>query len=479
MRSSGASLRKQLLIWLLIPSLILWLVGAAVTYYVALRFSNGAYDRNLVDGARALAQQVHSVDGRILVDLPIVAQQILETDQSDQVFYQVLAGDGEVIAGNGSIAPPPSNTIRSSHASLRDSALNGKALRVASLYVALSGKEARAPVLVQVAETTNKRAVLAHEILADVALPQLLLIALASVALWLGVGKGLSPLSHLQSAIRDRSHRDLRPLNENDAPEEVRPLIHAINDLLARLAQALSAQQRFVADAAHQLRTPLAGLKTQTALALRERDPAQAHHALRQLHASADQLTRLVNQLLSLARSEPGPNTAPDLQPLDLVQFVRELTSAWVPTALKKSIDLGFDAGGTSATVRAHALLLRELASNLLDNAIRYSPAGSRVTVTITGGAAPRLIVDDNGPGIPASERDRVFERFYRILGTKSEGSGLGLAIVREIAVIHGATVTLSDGVDCRGLRVIVEFREFRAASFDGELNRKPSANLR
>jgi two-component system sensor histidine kinase TctE len=458
MRASSASLRRQLLIWLLIPSLLLWLVGAAVTYSVALRFSKGAYDRNLLDGARALAQQVHAVNGRIVVDLPSVAQQILETDQYDHVFYQVQAPDGHVIAGDADISAPPLDDGPPLRPRLHNATLHYKGLRVASLYVRLPGTQPAETVLVQVAETTNKRMVLAHEILADVALPQLLLIVLAAVAVWVGVGKGLRPLERLQSAIRDRSHRDLRPLNERDSPEEVRPLIRAINDLLERLGRALAVQQRFVGDAAHQLRTPLAGLKTQTALAMREQDPENARHALHQIHTSADQLTRLVNQLLTLARAERGPDAAPSLQHLDLNALARDIASEWVPAALTKDIDLGFEGPDSSVLVQGYPLLLRELVVNLLDNAVRYGGPGGRITVTVGTDRNPTLIVDDDGPGIPMQERDRVFERFYRILGTKSEGSGLGLAIVREIAETHGATVSLDEGEAGRGVRVTVRF---------------------
>lgn len=469
---SRGSLRRQLLTWLLIPSLGLWLIGATGTYFVALRFSNGAYDRNLLDGAHALAEQVHAVDGRITVDLPIVAQQILETDQDEQVYYQVKTADGAIIAGDAHISPP--RGAPGSYARLHDAVLHDRALRVASLYVHPTG--ATQSVLVQVAETTNKRTLLAHELLADVALPQLFLIVLAATAVWIGVGRGLSPLKRVQSAIADRSHRDLRPLNENDAPQEVRPLIRAMNDLLARLGDALSIQRRFVADAAHQLRTPLAGLKTQTALALRESDPASARHALTQLHTSADQLTRLVNQLLSLARAEPGTATlAP--QPLDLDAFARTVTGEWVPMALKKDSDLGFESANVAVPVLAHPVLLRELLGNLLDNAVLYSPPGSRITVAVVPGPPPMLIVEDDGPGIPAPERERVFERFYRVLGTKSEGSGLGLAIVREIADAHGARVTLGEGERGRGVRACVCFLSAPPAAPAGEAPRPaPSA---
>jgi two-component system sensor histidine kinase TctE len=313
--------------------------------------------------------------------------------------------------------------------------------------------------LVAVAETLGKRQALAREILWDVILPQLVLIVVAGVAVWLGIGRGLIPLATLRQQISARSPRDLGPLVLTESPQEVRPLVQALNELLARLRAAIEAQQRFVADAAHQLRTPLAGLKTQAELALRESDMPAVRHSLEQIKTASEQTARLANQLLSLARAEPGSDQPAPMAELDFGNLAREVTSDWIQTALDNGIDLGFEEPSAPARIRGNAILLRELISNLTDNAVRYTQRGGQVTVAVTHlGSSVSLSVTDNGPGIPESEHARVFERFYRVLGTGREGAGLGLAIVREIADRHGAQLRLAAGPDRRGTRLTVVF---------------------
>jgi len=279
------------------------------------------------------------------------------------------------------------------------------------------------------------------------------------LAVWYGGGRGLAPLSDLRRDIEQRAPRDLSPLSESPVPSEVQPLIHAMNGFLERLSASISAQQRFIADAAHQLRTPVAGLKTQTELALRQTQAIEARATLDQLHAATDKLTRLINQLLSLARAEPDARRAGEPGQINLSELARELTTEWVPRALAQGIDLGFDGPSDGAFIDGDAFLLREMLTNLLDNAVRYTHSGGHVTVRVAiEREAIVLGVEDNGPGIPESERERVFERFYRVLGTGVEGCGLGLSIVREIALRHRADITLDAGADGKGTRVRVRF---------------------
>jgi two-component system sensor histidine kinase TctE len=288
-------------------------------------------------------------------------------------------------------------------------------------------------------------------------LPQVVLILLAALAVWYAVGRGLAPLAALQREIANRSHRDLSALPEEETPKEVRPLIHAMNELLERLSLVLAAQQRFIADAAHQLRTPLAGLKTQTELALREAQSDDARNTLRQLHTATEQTTRLVNQLLSLARTEPGAGRAQVTDALDLARLARDTTTEWVPRAIERDIDLGFDSPPAGARVRGNSFLLKEMLNNLLDNAIRYTQRGGQVTVRVTPDTTLiALSVEDNGPGIPIAERGRVFERFHRVLGTGADGCGLGLAIVKEIAQSHGGAAALASGASGSGTLVTI-----------------------
>jgi two-component system sensor histidine kinase TctE len=264
----------------------------------------------------------------------------------------------------------------------------------------------------------------------------------AMAIIWFGIGRGLRPLDVLRTELASRSHLDLRPLPEARAPAEVQPLVSGLNELLARLGSAMDAQGRFIADAAHQLRTPLAALQAQVEAARREPHPAALDPTLDQLDAATRRTAHLARQLLTLARVEPTGDAPLEWRTLDLATLVRERIDGWLALADARQVDLGFELAPARAT--GDGMLLLEMAGNLVDNAIKYSPAGTSVTVrTGDGEEGGFLEVEDEGPGIPAAERDRVFERFYRVRGTRSEGTGLGLAIVREIAVRHGAVVAV------------------------------------
>jgi two-component system sensor histidine kinase TctE len=243
----------------------------------------------------------------------------------------------------------------------------------------------------------------------------------------------------------------------------VQPLIGAFNGLLARLDASLKAQQRFVADAAHQMRTPLAGLRMQAEIAMRQRDPMSLQHAMRQIVASADRASHLINQLLALARADA--DSPPALVPLDFEALARDVAREWVPHAREREIDLGFEAAAAPAWVDGNAVLLRELANNLLDNAIRYTRPGGRVTVRLLVDEHVVLEIEDTGIGIDDAERELVFERFYRVLGTETEGSGLGLPIVRGIAHLHRASIALLPNPRERGTVARVEFPRARPAA--------------
>ena len=305
-------------------------------------------------------------------------------------------------------------------------------------------------------ETRNKRTLLVKEILLTVVLPQGLLIALAGILVWFGVASALVPLSLLEKEIETRTHRDLSPLPDSAVPVEVRPLTHAINDLMQRLGQTLSVQHRFIADAAHQLRTPIAGLKIQIERALHSDSMDEIRPALSQLQSSAERVAHLSNQLLTLARAEPGANDPARFTDIDLNAIARETGMHWVPRALERNIDLGFAGSDRPVRIRGDALLLQELISNLIDNAVRYGREGGSITVSVT--APAQITVEDDGPGIPDDERSKVFERFHRMPGSPGEGSGLGLAIVREIAQAHGAQVRLGNPAAGSGTRIQITF---------------------
>lgn len=455
----NASLREQLLVRLLTPVVLVTVISSVISYYYAFNYATLAYDYSLYDSALDIGRQVHVINGQVRVDLPRAALDMLESDKHDNIYYMVNDSQGHFVAGYHGLPLPKSTTV-SGKPVYYDDAFRENPIRATALSVPVIGLPAdQDHIVVVVAETLNKRRTLANEILLGMLLPELLLVGLIGLLIWHGVARGLRPLVDLQAEISNRSHRDLSPLPVQNAPGEVRSLVGSMNLLLSRLSDALAAQQRFIADAAHQLRTPLAGLRTQTELALRQDDAEEVRRTLRQIDTATARTTHMVNQLLSLARAEPGANRLFTPQPLDLGALARLTTMEWVPRAIERNIDLGFEAGTAPAIIEGDAILLKELLGNLLDNAIRYTSAGGQVTVEVT--ATPDacvLSVEDNGPGIPAGERERVFERFHRLLGNGADGCGLGLAIVREIALGHGATIDLTDGDSGKGTRITLEF---------------------
>lgn len=444
------SLRRQLVSWLLAPLLAIWVFGGIMSYFIAVSFADLANDRSLFDSTLTLASEVKSEGSAIVVNQPDTALKMITIDPYDKVYFKVSAPGYGVIAGQDDLpAPPggaevPGTDFLPDKPYYHDGKVDRKHVRIASIYHRVTVGNKDTLVLVQVAETLVKRRVLASEILAGILLPQLLLISLALAIGWYGIRRGLSSLEHIQKEVRSRSHLDLSPLHKEDAPREVGPLIHALNELLGRLHNAISIQTRFIANAAHQLRTPLAGIKTQVDFAMRQSDPALVRHSLQQLQASNDRTIHLVNQLLLLARAEPGWETP--MQQVDLVAIAGEATREWVPAALKKELDLGFEPALETAPVNGNATLLREMLNNLVDNAIRYSDTGGEITVRVSrSDKLVTLAVEDKGPGIPVAERELVFERFHRAALPQQEGCGLGLAIVREIAHLHGGEVFLVD----------------------------------
>lgn len=456
MQAKARSLRRQLLIWLLVLLIPLLIIGGVNSYSRAYHFSNLAYDRSLFRAALALADQVFVVHGKVLVELPQKALELLEYDKDDLIYYRVTNPQGEIVTGESRLPLPSTPPAPGEHI-YYDATLGDKLVRVVAFALPLQGTRSRGVVLVQVAETKSKRDQLAEEIITAMMVPQLLIVLLAGALVHYGVRRGLAPLNQLQHAIEQRSHRDLSAVPFEDAPREVQPLLRAMNDLLQRLRESIVRQQRFTADASHQLRTPLAGLQTQAEMALRETDPAKVRHALDWIRASTLRLSHLLSQLLALARVEPGAGREAQLQPVDLLALARETTAEWVTLALARQIDLGFQAEAASVMVSGNPLMLHEMLCNLLDNALRYTPPHGKVTVAVALQAQQALLmVEDSGPGIPVEEREQIFERFHRLADSSSEGCGLGLAIVREIAQAHLAEVAVDAGPQGLGTRMTV-----------------------
>jgi two-component system sensor histidine kinase TctE len=445
------SIRRLLLRWLLAPLAAVLVVSAMAAYRNAVAIASNAYDRALVDPALAIAQRLRGNADSIELEMPAGTLDALRVDEVDRVFFAVRARD-RLIAGQTDLAPPPMPPDGDAPV-FYDAQVGGEPVRVAALAVPLATET----VTVQVAETRVKRDRLVRQALLSHTVPEVAFLLVALGVVWFGVTRGLAPLDKLRAELAARSHRDLRPIPEAHAPEEVRPLVSELNNLLARLADSIDAQQRFVADAAHQLRTPLAALQAQVEAARRQSVPPELAPTFDQLLAATRRTAHLARQLLTLAAVDPGAERPFDPAPVDLAEVLQGGIAEWVARADGRHIDLGFEL--EHATVGGEALLVRELAANLVENALSYTPPGGEVTVrTGARDRTPFLEVEDNGPGIPEAEREQVFERFHRVKGTPGEGSGLGLAIVREIAHRHGADVRVRTPAAGPGTIVTVSF---------------------
>ena len=326
--SGGSTLRRLVLAWVSIPMGILWMISAYIDYDIAKRYVNVAYDRALLESALDIGRQVRVLRGRIYVDLPEVAIQMLRTRETGQLYYMVTGPDREYITGEPDIKPAVPSV--SGQAIYYDDVYRNQPVRVAAIQLPVETDDIRGQVTVYAVETQRARTDLIRELSIGFALPQALVAMLAFIVIWFSVMRALAPLQVLRHEIEQRSHRDLSPLPVARVPLEIRPLIESMNALLDRLSAVLSSQQRFIADAAHQLRTPIAGLRTQTELALRQSDPRETRAALTQIQTAADHTTHLVNQLLSLARAEPSAAHTQAVKRLDITDLTRATTTEWL-----------------------------------------------------------------------------------------------------------------------------------------------------
>ncbi|MBV8604914.1 MAG: sensor histidine kinase [Pelomonas sp.] len=470
-RPGAPSLRRQLLLWLVLPQIVLWLAAASFTYELASYYANAAIDATLSQASHALARQIKPLDSGLLIDFPRAAQDILESDPKDRVLYTVSTPPGSFILGNRNLPDLPAGApIKLGEPYFYDGdladgagAVRGRGVRARVRVAALllrygaSGSESQT-ILVQVARSSANREELARRILLETTLPLSALIGLMTMIVWAGIRAGLAPLAALQRQVAGRAANDLSPISLDAAPPEVRSLAQALNSLLAEVDRSVAAQKRFINDAAHQLRTPLAGLKSQVELALADAAAPAQRERLQQVLSGAARSAHLVHQLLSLARAEPEAMRRVAHAAVDLEALARDVTAEMVPRALGHGVDLGFDGRPDAAppTVSGIALLLREALVNLVDNAIRYAGRDATVTVRVRREGAHAVVeVEDNGPGIAPAEREHVFERFVRATHD-GLGCGLGLAIVRDIVERHGGRVELRP-VDPSGVLARVE----------------------
>lgn len=458
MLRAGASLHRQLLLWLLAPQLVLWAAAALFTYKLVERYATEAVDASLLQATRALARQIKPMGSGLMIDLPRAAQDVLEADPNDRLLYTVSAPPGAFILGNRALPPAPAG-LQPEEAKVYDAELDQSPdaplrLRVAALTVRVGEGEAPGTLMqVQVARSSANREELARRLLLDIMLPLSGLVLALSLLVAAGIRAGLAPILRLRRAVEGRAPGDLRPIELDMAPVELRSLALAINQLLDAVQHTVAGQRRFLADAAHQLRTPLAGLKSQAELACADARDAVQRERLQRVKEAATRSAHLVNQLLSLARAEPEALQRQGFERLDLARLAREVTAEWVPRARAAGVDLGLDAPPVAVGVEGHPTLLREALANLLDNALRYAGRGAEVTVRVQAEAGQALLgVADNGPGLPRHLHPQVLERFVRATH-EGDGCGLGLAIVREIAERHGGRVQL-ESLQPQGLLV-------------------------
>ncbi len=443
-------LRQRLLWMLLAPLALITPVGLIGDYWSAVEPTRDAYDFALADAAVAVAAHVTRRDGHPVLELTAQAEALLRADQLDRVYYRVSGPDGALLAGDAGL---PGVDSMPENPAFFDSRYNGTPVRV----VAYRAQTAFGPVTIEVGETLRKRERAAARIVSALLWPALINMLVTLVVVVLGVRFGLRPLLDLSRDIEGRSSRDLRALPERAQPRELRPLVHALNRLLGWLRASSEAQQRFLADAAHQLRTPLAGFQTQLELVARDDLPTATRARLAQLLEGSRRIAHLANQLLALARAAPEASLGQAMRSVDLRLAAENAAADFLDRAIAKGIDLGVEA--QAAQIRGSDWLIRELIANLADNAIRYSPHGSRVTLRVGLAADAAFVeVEDDGPGIPAEARSQIFERFYRMPGTVGEGCGLGLSIVRDIADAHDARIEIHAAGGGPGTRVRVLF---------------------
>ena len=457
------SIHRRLLLLLLPPLTLLMLVGGFADYRASMFFMRTAYDQSLADAAFAQAALVKVTDGRIYAQLPPQAQASVHGNRAETFFYSIWGPEHLLIAGNPQL---PGALAGEGNPSYTDAWLGRNRIRVVTYRVPTAAGVAT----INVGETTNRRDVARHFILTSTWLMDFILIDATLLLVLIGVRFGLRPLVAVRSQIEARSPRELRRLETATVPTEVRPLVDALNGLFEVLREASRSQRQFVADAAHQLRTPIAGLLGH--LELLTQDPAAlglASH-LATLHDGVSRVAHSANQLLALARAEPSANLADRFENIELRAVIERVIERNVDRSVKARLDLGADV--EPASVTGSAWLIEDLLGNLVDNALNYTAAGGRVTVRCGGGAsAAYLEVEDDGPGIPEAERGRVRQRFYRLPGSQGHGCGLGLAIVEEISRLHRADVTIDSGSGGRGTRIRVQFPPAEAVAHEETAN--------
>ena len=453
------SLRGGLLRRLAMLLTLLMLFSGWSAYWNGRAAADSAYDRTLLASARAIADGLVANDGQLRANVPYVALDTFAYDSAGRIYYQVLDTEGRLVSGYEHLPAPGADIRRTDDypalARFYDGEFRGEGVRLVSLLQPVSEPELNGIAEIRVAETLGARERMARSLLVDTLWRVGLLAIAALLLVWLAVSAALRPLGKLSEAVEQRQPDDLRPLPLVSVQRELKPLVVSLNHFTERLRGQFERQAQFIADAAHELRTPLAALKARIELGLREPQPQRWQETLEEAGAHTDRVIHLANQLLSLARIESGAQSIAEggAQRLDLSQLARELGLAMAALAHKRGVALALEAE-RPVWIDGEPTLLTELLSNLLDNALAHTPNDGNVVLRVREEGV--LEVEDDGPGIPEAERDKVFARFYR-LQQQARGAGLGLAIVGEIIRAHRATIELNQGA-LGGLLVKVRF---------------------
>ncbi|MFC0170136.1 sensor histidine kinase [Pseudoduganella danionis] len=459
-----SSIRLRLLKWLIAPILLINLAGGGLVYMLAWTPAQLAFDQSLAEAAASLGARLSDGGGQLQLDLPALAEAVLRSDDSDSLYFAVYDGAGRQIAGDRDL-PLPAPGAASNGQQLYDGVRQQQAVRILVLPWSLPARADKAPASrarIVVARTLRQRQQIQQATLRALLLLEGLFAAASIGLVWFGVSNGLLPLQRLRTDLNRREGDQLAPLALADLPHELEPVVHAFNGLLEKVGAGAQARQQFLANVAHQLRTPLAGLKTQLEWLGARQSEAESAQSVQLMLATTERMIRQTNQLLALARAEPEHFEKTRLEPVALHSLIEQSVQLFVELASRKQIDLGFEL--QPLIVQGDRFLLRDLIDNLIDNAIRYTPPGGSVTVSCVPQAGQpgrssggMLVVEDSGPGIPPERREQVFSRFVR-LDDRSSGSGLGLAIVRDIATVHGAECRIGDASTGQGARFSIIF---------------------
>jgi signal transduction histidine kinase len=449
--------------------LLLALMDSVATYVITRKLSEQSYDRVLVDAARALARQIALTSNGAQLEGSRNFARLLDVDPEERLYFKVSV-DGVVISGrpdlNAPLNQPPGDReddndaastlveqINNTHPVIYDDIMEGLPVRAAVLGFRFENT----PIEVIVAETITTRSRFIEEVLSVLVAGQLLLVVLLGFVIVAGVRSGLHPVSRLSDEIEKRSIDDLQPIVGNGVPSELAPLVAKTNSLLSRLEEAVASQRRFIGHAAHQLRTPLSGLKLESELMLSRALPDETRQRAERIKSAADRMIRVGEQLLVLARMDANVRPQDTFSRLDLSELTQESGALWIPAARQAQVEITLVAPEEPVWIDGDAVLLDQLLGNLIDNSIRYAGAGCHIVLRVLD-APPSLIVEDDGAGIDASDRERVFDPFYRAPGSLAGGSGLGLAIVKEIAQSHGAHWDLRSRPEFGGTRISLVF---------------------